>query len=90
MEKVQHFISVVEKSYALAKESLNNQDSIIKAGTDKDDLEQDLSNHAYIKVPFVGDFNAGKSSLINSFLGIELLPTNILPETAVSYELYYS
>ena len=90
MEKVQHFISVVEKAYALAKESLNNQDSIIKAGSDKDSLEQDLNNHSYVKVPFVGDFNAGKSSLINSFLGIELLPTNILPETAVSYELYYS
>lgn len=90
MEKVQHFISVVEKAYALAKESFNNQDSIIKAGTDKDSLEQDLTKHAYVKVPFVGDFNAGKSSLINSFLGIELLPTNILPETAVSYELYYS
>ena len=90
MEKVQHFISLVEKAYDLAIESLNNQDSIIKAGMDKDSLEQDLNNHAYVKVPFVGDFNAGKSSLINSFLGIELLPTNILPETAVSYELYYS
>ena len=90
MEKLQLLISVVEEAYSLAKESLNNQDSIIKAGTDKDSLEQDLNNHAYVKVPFVGDFNAGKSSLINSFLGIELLPTNILPETAVSYELYYS
>lgn len=90
METVQHLISVVEKAYALAKDGLNNQDSIIKAGTDKDGLEHDLNNHAYVKVPFVGDFNAGKSSLINSFLGIELLPTNILPETAVSYELYYS
>ena len=90
MDKVQHFISLVEKAYDLAIESLNNQDSIIKAGMDKDSLEQDLNNHAYVKVPFVGDFNAGKSSLINSFLGIELLPTNILPETAVSYELYYS
>lgn len=90
METVQHFISVVEKAYALAKDGLNNQDSIIKAGTDKDGLEHDLNNHAYVKVPFVGDFNAGKSSLINSFLGIDLLPTNILPETAVSYELYYS
>lgn len=90
MDKVQHFISVVEKACAIAKDSLNNQDSIIKAGLDRDGLELDLNNHAYVKVPFVGDFNAGKSSLINSFLGIDLLPTNILPETAVSYELYYS
>lgn len=81
---------MVEKACAIAKDSLNNQDSIIKAGLDRDGLELDLNNHAYVKVPFVGDFNAGKSSLINSFLGIDLLPTNILPETAVSYELYYS
>ena len=90
MDKVQHFVSVVEKACAIAKDSLNNQDSIIKAGLDRDGLELDLNNHTYVKVPFVGDFNAGKSSLINSFLGIDLLPTNILPETAVSYELYYS
>lgn len=90
MDKVQHFVSVVEKACAIAKDSLNNQDSIIKAGLDRDGLELDLNNHAYVKVPFVGDFNAGKSPLINSFLGIDLLPTNILPETAVSYELYYS
>lgn len=90
MDKVQHFVSVVENACAIAKDSLNNQDSIIKAGLDRDGLELDLNNHAYVKVPFVGDFNAGKSSLINSFLGIDLLPTNILPETAVSYELYYS
>lgn len=90
MDKVQHFVSVLEKACAIAKDSLNNQDSIIKAGLDRDGLELDLNNHAYVKVPFVGDFNAGKSSLINSFLGIDLLPTNILPETAVSYELYYS
>lgn len=90
MDKVQHFVSVVEKACAIAKDSLNNQDSIIKAELDRDGLELDLNNHAYVKVPFVGDFNAGKSSLINSFLGIDLLPTNILPETAVSYELYYS
>ena len=90
MEKVQHFISVIDKAYAIAKENLNNHDSIVKAGNDKHCLEQDINNHAYVKVPFVGDFNAGKSSLINSFLGIDLLPTNILPETAVSYELYYS
>ena len=90
MDKVRHFVSVVEKACAIAKDSLNNQDSIIKAGLDRDGLELDLNNHAYVKVPFVGDFNAGKSSLINSFLGIDLLPTNILPETAVSYELYYS
>lgn len=43
-----------------------------------------------MKIPFVGDFNSGKSSLLNSFLGRDILPTKILPETAVAYEIYFS
>lgn len=44
----------------------------------------------FIKVPFVGSFNAGKSSLMN-ILSCKpgLLPTDIVPETAISYEMYY-
>lgn len=90
MEKVQQFVSIVDKAYCLAKQNLNNADSIAKANVDKTNLERELNTRSYVKVPFVGDFNAGKSSLINSLLGPDLLPTNILPETAVSYELYFS
>lgn len=90
MEKVQQFVSIVDKAYCLAKQNLNNADSIAKANADKTNLERELNTRSYVKVPFVGDFNAGKSSLINSLLGTDLLPTNILPETAVSYELYFS
>lgn len=90
MEKVQQFVSIVDKAYCLAKQNLNNTDSIAKANVDKTNLECELNTRSYVKVPFVGDFNAGKSSLINSLLGTDLLPTNILPETAVSYELYFS
>lgn len=90
MEKVQQFVSIVDKAYCLAKQNLNNADSIAKANVDKTNLERELNTRSYVKVPFVGDFNAGKSSLINSLLGTDLLPTNILPETAVSYELYFS
>ena len=41
-------------------------------------------------VPVVGGFSAGKSSLINSFVGSEILPVKITPETALSTELRYS
>jgi GTPase SAR1 family protein len=41
-------------------------------------------------VPVIGGFSAGKSSLINSFLGSEILPVKITPETALSTELRYS
>lgn len=40
-------------------------------------------------VPVVGGFSAGKSTLINSFLGSGVLPTNITPETALATELRY-
>ena len=45
---------------------------------------------AELVVPVVGAFSAGKSTLINSFLGDELLPVNITPETALATELHYS
>lgn len=41
-------------------------------------------------VPVVGGFSAGKSTLINSFLGEDILSTAITPETALATELRYS
>ena len=90
MEKVKFYVDVISKAYDVAKESFNNSESLKKAESEKDVLKNELEKDSFIKVPFVGDFNAGKSSLINSMLGANILPTNILPETAVSYELYYS
>ena len=52
--------------------------------------ERVLEKNKVVKVPFVGDFSAGKSSLLNAFMENDILPTNLTPETAVSYELYYS
>jgi GTP-binding protein EngB required for normal cell division len=43
-----------------------------------------------IKVPLMGGFNAGKSSLLNAFIGRdELLPTAIKAETAIAAELKF-
>lgn len=89
MEKVDQFIRVVEKAFSTATPNFSNQESVKKATSEKDELEVQLLKDTYIKVPFVGDFNAGKSSLLNAMFGIDLVPTNILPETAVSYEFYY-
>ncbi|WP_315367425.1 dynamin family protein [Prevotella koreensis] len=45
----------------------------------------------YIKVPLVGVFSAGKSSLLNIFTQKPgMLPVDTMPETAVAYELYYA
>ena len=52
-------------------------------------LNQDIAE-AELIVPVVGAFSAGKSTLINSFLGSGLLPVDITPETALATELHYS
>lgn len=80
----------VEKAAAVAKDKLPVADSVAKIGQDAASLAKRISEDKYVKVPFVGDFNSGKSSLLNSFLGRDILPTNILPETAVAYEIYFS
>ena len=41
-------------------------------------------------IPTIGTFSAGKSSLLNSFLGDDYLPVGITPETALATELRYS
>ena len=84
MEKVSVFINLAEKAFSAASTQFNNQESVQKAEAEKNELVAQLHKDSCIKVPFVGDFNSGKSSLINAMLGIDLLPTNILPETAVS------
>lgn len=90
MESINKFVQMIESASRIASENFSNADSIAKAESVKDSLVNDLQHDSYIKVPFVGDFSAGKSSLINSYMGVDLLPTDVAPQTAVSYELYYS
>ncbi len=42
------------------------------------------------RVAVIGEFKRGKSSLINALLGTEILPTDILPTTAVINRITYS
>ena len=51
-------------------------------------LKQEIGE-AELIVPVVGAFSAGKSTLINSFLGSGLLPVDVTPETALATELRY-
>lgn len=51
----------------------------------------EVQDSLYIKVPLVGVFSAGKSSLLNVFTQKPgMLPVDSMPETAVAYELYYT
>lgn len=90
MKTIENYISIVEGANKIAIKNFNNQDSIQRVSACKDKLLSELKSNAYIKIPFVGDFNAGKSSLLNSLMGVNILPTDVVPTTAVSYELYYS
>lgn len=61
---------------------------------EKEALLSRLQSGKYIKVPIVGDFSAGKSSLVNCLMRDRgdkdetLLPVDITPETAIAYEIY--
>lgn len=58
--------------------------------TKAEELEKLIVQCQYIKVPLVGIFNAGKSSLLNKYIEKPgLLPVDVLPETTVACELYY-
>lgn len=89
MEIIQNYLNRIECANRIATPLLNS--SAQKEAEEKvKELTEELTKSSFIKVPFVGEFNASKSSLLNAYMGVDLLPTNITPETAVSYELYYS
>lgn len=88
METIEKYVSTAKKASDIISKALPEQSEIYEKDADK--LITDLKLNSTVKIPFVGDFNAGKSSLLNAMLDMTLLPTNITPETAVSYELIYS
>ncbi len=48
-----------------------------------------LIEHFEIRIPLIGAFSCGKSSLLNALLGERVLATEVTPETAVPAELRY-
>jgi GTPase SAR1 family protein len=50
----------------------------------------DNARERQLVVPIVGAFSSGKSSLVNSLLGKNVLPVAITPETSLATELHYS
>lgn len=75
---------------------LNYATNVVNEVQKVDISDNELSNlaqqieQAELIVPIVGGFSAGKSSLINAFLGSDILPTKVTPETALATELRYS
>lgn len=78
-QTIETALNIVEGNHAL--------DSALSAQFQKigDEIEQFNA-----KILVVGGFSAGKSAMLNTFLGTEeILPENISPETAIATELRY-
>ena len=51
---------------------------------------RDDTTHFKMRVPLVGAFSAGKSTLLNKLLGEDLLSVEVSPETSLATELHYA
>ncbi len=91
MKILDNYCQKIEQAFSIAQEAINSKESLDRISQKKDSLIESIKQNAYFKVPFVGDFSAGKSTMLNTYLDLNnLLPTDITPETAVAYELWYS
>lgn len=90
MVNLNHYPALLSRSLEIATPVITDPAELVKVQEDAKRLASYCEENKYVRVPFVGDFSAGKSTLLNTFLGEDVLPTNILPETAVSYELFYA
>lgn len=71
--------------------SLLSEESLSELKLKSEEFMNSVHDSEYIKVPLVGVFSAGKSSLLNVFTQKSgMLPVDTMPETAVAYELYYA
>lgn len=77
-----HQVAEIMKAITEESEKLN-------LAIDEEQTVKLLEDSAKIKLPIIGVFNAGKTTLVNSLLGSDgLLPVNLVPETAIPCELY--
>ncbi len=91
MKALDNYRQRIEQAFTIAQETIESKDSLERIAQKKDSLLESIKRNAYFKVPFVGDFSAGKSTMLNTYLDLNnLLPTDITPETSVAYELWYS
>lgn len=88
MKKIDELLSFVETACNVI-ENVVAPDTYQSIEEKKKSIVELIKKENSIKVPIVGNFNAGKSALLNTLLGRgEVLPENIKPETAIPYEIY--
>ena len=77
----QNYIQVVESAEKIAAEICLSTEKAMA-------LKEALQDYELL-IPVVGEFSAGKSSFLNSFIGRKVLSVAVTPETAVATELRY-
>ncbi len=83
--------SLVSRQTTLQRQLPAAHDIYARHGLDKTRLDElvPLIEHFEIRIPLIGTFSCGKSSLLNALLGERLLATAVTAETAVPAELRY-
>ncbi len=82
MEQKKVLINYLDDVINISESSLEVKEKIEK-------LKQEIEEYE-VKIPLIGAFSAGKSSLINSILSEEILPIDILAKTSIATEIKYS
>ena len=78
-------LDVCDKLLEIAKEG-----SLASDKQQKIEVMQESVSGQELLVPIVGEFSAGKSTMINTILGNNVLPVAITPETSLATELHYT
>lgn len=84
--------TLAERQAILQRELAQVRVFLAEYGLDSGRLDElaPLIEHFEIRLPFIGAFSCGKSSLINALLNEKRLATAITPETAVPAELRFA
>ena len=89
MKNVMKYQMLLDKMSEVS--SLLSDEAQAELKAKSEEFINEVQDSQYIKVPLVGVFSAGKSSLLNVFTQKNnMLPVDTMPETAVAYELYYA
>lgn len=81
---------IAKKKYSDILKELISIKKDLKMNADKTKGIKDAVENMPLLVPVVGEFSAGKSTLLNALIGRDILGVSIQPETAIPAELYYS
>lgn len=82
------YIDKIQEVVDIMRPILNDSE-VASMVSDLENTKKMLKTIAKVKLPIIGVFNAGKTTLVNSLLGADgSLPVNIVPETAIPCEIY--